>query len=172
MIGNDIIDLHQSRRESNWQRKGFQEKIFTAQEQWLIANNTDPEMLVWLLWSMKEAAYKILNRQTKIREFIPKKLTCKLLSYDGNNATGQVVYFENIYHTKTLLCKDLIHTIAVNYLEDLDQILEIEKKDILKDTDGVPWINTHGHHYNKAVSISNHGRFEKIVTIRTRHKNN
>ena len=31
MIGNDVIDLQQSRQESNWQRKGFLEKLFTQQ---------------------------------------------------------------------------------------------------------------------------------------------
>ena len=38
MIGNDIIDLAFARKESNWQRPGFLNKIFTPDEQWLIAN--------------------------------------------------------------------------------------------------------------------------------------
>lgn len=165
MIGNDVIDLQQSRQESNWQRKGFLEKLFTTEEQQLINNNSEPEIITWLLWSMKESAYKILNRETKIREFIPQKLVCKLLSQNDKSATGQVSYIENIYHTKTLIYDDLIHTIAVNFLEELDLVFEIDKKDILKDINGIPWVCITGQDQYRVASISNHGRFEKIVTI-------
>lgn len=78
MIGNDIIDLVQSRKESNWRRRGFVSKLFDEQEQLLIVNSPDPEIVVWLLWSMKEAAYKIWNRQTGIRKYIPLKLRCSV----------------------------------------------------------------------------------------------
>jgi phosphopantetheinyl transferase (holo-ACP synthase) len=169
VIGNDVIDLQQSRQESNWQRKGFLEKLFTGEEQCFIANSSDPEIIVWLMWSMKEAAYKILNRQTKKREFIPNKLLCKIGSQTCSSATGQVFYFGNTYHTTTFLSEDIIHTIAVNFLNDLALVIEIERKDILKDVNGIPWINTLGEEDYKVVSISNHGRFEKIVTLNT-HK--
>ena len=33
MIGNDIVDLDLARKESNWKRKGFLDKIFSLQEQ-------------------------------------------------------------------------------------------------------------------------------------------
>ena len=32
MIGNDIVDLDLARTQSNWQRKGFLDKIFTKKE--------------------------------------------------------------------------------------------------------------------------------------------
>jgi phosphopantetheinyl transferase (holo-ACP synthase) len=49
MIGNDVIDILQSRKESNWQRRGFIEKIYTLDEQFLITNAADPETMVWIL---------------------------------------------------------------------------------------------------------------------------
>lgn len=168
MIGNDVIDLQQSRQESNWQRKGFLEKLFTQEEQCLIANSSDPEIIVWLMWSMKEAAYKILNRQTKKREFIPQKLLCKMLTCSDKGATGQVFYMGNIYHTRTILADDFIHTIAVNFLEDLDLVVEIDKKDILKDIYRIPWVGISSLNQYKEASVSNHGRFEKTVTIETK----
>ena len=33
MIGNDIIDLALAKKENNWQRKGFLDKLFTPKEQ-------------------------------------------------------------------------------------------------------------------------------------------
>ena len=56
MIGNDIIDLSLAKIESNWQRKGFLEKQFTAKEQQLILEAPNSFVMVWRLWSMKEAA--------------------------------------------------------------------------------------------------------------------
>lgn len=168
MIGNDVIDLRQTRIESNWMRKGFIQKVFTDQEQFLIANHPNPEIAVWTLWSMKEAAYKIWNRETKIRAYIPNKLHCSLLTQNSTDITGQVHYGSCTYYTKTIISKEHIHTIAVNFLNDLEHIIEIEKKEILKDKYGIPYLPTIADElkYDKAVSISNHGQFEKVVTIK------
>ena len=164
MIGNDVIDILQSRQESNWQRKGFIQKIFTPEEQLLISKATNPEIMVWQLWSMKDAAYKIYNRQTRIREYIPQKLVCSITSQNQNTATGIVTCFENVYYTKTILSTDHIHTIAVNLLDHLNNVTEIERKSILKDKNGIPYLLT-SQNTIQDVSVSHHGRFEKVVTI-------
>lgn len=165
MIGNDVIDILQSRKESNWKRKGFVEKIFTTEEQLFISNATDPEIMVWTLWSMKEAAYKVYNRKTKIREYIPKKLVCILESQDQNCIRGKVICSENIYYTKTILSKESIHTVAVSVLDNLNMVIEIEKKSILKDQNGIPYRDVSVRNRIQDVSVSNHGRFEKVITI-------
>jgi len=164
MIGNDVVDLMQSRHESDWQRKGFIEKLFTAEEQLLIQHDSNPEIMVWLLWSMKEAAYKIYNRQTKLRQYIPKKLICNIVSNNNDYITGQVTCYENVYQTKTTIITDSIHTIAVRFLHDLDNVIEIENKNIFKDKNGVPFLNSLQNKFQD-VSISHHGRFEKVVTL-------
>ncbi|WP_163407219.1 4'-phosphopantetheinyl transferase family protein [Flavobacterium ajazii] len=164
MIGNDVIDLRQSRIESNWQRKGFIEKLFTDTEKQLIKDYHNPEIMVWLLWSMKEAAYKIYNRQTKIREYIPKKLSCsiiKLVPY----IQGFVICNGNKYYTKTLITSENIHTVAASTSEDLNNIIEIERKGIIKTENGIPYLYVSNENTFKEVSISNHGRFERVIRI-------
>jgi phosphopantetheinyl transferase (holo-ACP synthase) len=165
MIGNDVIDLVQSRIESSWQRKGFLEKIFTPEEQELIKNHPDQEIMVWLLWSMKEAAYKIYNRQTKIREYSPKKLSCIINSLHENDASGEVTYNQNIYYTKTLITSESIHTIAVSVLKDINSVIEVKDEGVVKDKNGIPYLATLSSTLLKDISISRHGRFEKLVTI-------
>lgn len=167
MIGNDVIDIVQSRKESNWQRTGFIEKIYTPEEQLLIANASDPEFMVWILWSMKEAAYKIYHRKTQIREYIPKKLICSIESQEHNFVMGKVTCAENLYYTKTILAKDEIHTLAVSNAADLKKVIEIEKKFILKDSNNIPFLDVSSQNTIPDVSVSHHGRFEKIVTIKT-----
>ncbi|MBO9584317.1 MAG: 4-phosphopantetheinyl transferase family protein [Flavobacterium sp.] len=164
MIGNDIIDLAQSRKESNWQRKGFVEKLFTAHEQLLIKEYPEPETMVWLLWSMKEAAYKIYNRQTKIREFSPKKLSCSLDSIDCNFAFGKVICNENKYYTKSIFSLESIHTIAVDNFENINKVIEVENQEIVKDENGIPFFKT--SNMLREISISHHGCFEKQVILK------
>jgi len=165
MIGNDVVDLAQSRVESNWQRKGFIEKLFTADEQQLIKDCTDPETMVWLLWSMKEAAYKIYNRQSKIREFIPKKLCCSLDSVNNNFTTGKVICNENVYYTQSIISLESIHTIAADNIENINNVIEVENQEIIKDQNGIPYLKTANSLQD--ISISHHGRFEKRVIIKT-----
>lgn len=167
MIGNDVIDILQSRKESNWQRKGFIEKIFTLEEQLLISNAANPEITVWMLWSMKEAAYKVYHRETKIREFNPKKLECSIDSQNKNTIRGKVIFCNNIYYSKTILANDSIHTIAVSELENLKMVIEIKNESIVKDQNGIPYLSLSLQNKFQDVSKSHHGRFEKVVCIRT-----
>jgi len=165
MIGNDIVDLVQSRKDSNWRRRGFITKIFNENEQLLIANSYDQEVAIWLLWSMKEAAYKIWNRETGKRKYIPHKLTCSVVEWSGDTAIGEVVCEGNSYYTKTIVCSDFIHTIAVRVLNHLKNVLEIKRCEIVRDPLGLPNIAMEGKKELLPISISNHGRFEKIVAI-------
>ncbi|WP_333863792.1 4'-phosphopantetheinyl transferase family protein [Sphingobacterium sp.] len=165
MIGNDIVDLVQSRKDSNWRRRGFITKIFNENEQLLIANSYDPEIVVWLLWSMKEAAYKIWNRETGNRKYVPNKLICSIVEMSCGSAVGEVICEANRYYTKTIFCSDCIHTIALKVFDHLDHVVEIERCEIVKDPLGLPGIAMEGRRELLPVSISNHGRFEKIVAV-------
>lgn len=108
MTGNDIVDIATAVAESNWERKGFLDKIFTPQEQQYIYNASIPGQMVWRLWSMKESAYKIYTRQHGGRFFTPQKLSCTLLS----ETTGLVIIHNNNYQTITSSTKDYIYSIA------------------------------------------------------------
>lgn len=165
MIGNDIVDIKQSRLESNWQRKGFVQKIFTTQEHLLISNAQNPETMIWMLWSMKEAAYKIYNRKTKLRRYIPQQFVCTITSQNQDCILGKVNCEENVYYTKTILTQESINTIAVNSISDFKNVIEIKNKNIIKDKNGVPYLINSSSNTIQDVSISHHGRFEKVVTI-------
>ncbi|TCN53043.1 4-phosphopantetheinyl transferase family protein [Flavobacterium circumlabens] len=165
MIGNDVIDLIQTRQESNWQRKGFLEKLFTAEEQSLIAQQLNPERMVWVFWSMKEAAYKIYNRQTRIRAYMPLKLVCSLDSESSDCISGKVSCCGNLYFTQTIFTPDCLHTIAVTTPHQWSTVTEIEKKNIEKDEYGIPFLFSPLSPNGQAVSISHHGRFEKVVCL-------
>ena len=157
MIGNDIIDLEQAVKESNWLRPGYLNKIFTADEQSAILTARDPTVMVWLLWSCKEAVYKIVHRHTRRRTYAPLHFNCSL-SYNTVKHNGQ------LYPFRSQQTGNCIHTIAVEN-EALFDVLEIHTGDaesrlqwnITKDEDGIPDIA------GIPVSVSHHGRYAGLV---------
>jgi len=155
MIGNDVVDLALVRIESNWQRKGFLQKIFTEKEQLQIFNAENPEVKVWELWSRKEAAYKIWNRQSNIRLFNPMKFEC----LDGDSDFGIVSLEDQLCFTKTDFSDERIYTIAVCEKSDFDRIIQLENRNGIVKENGIPFLN------KKPVSISHHGHFEQIISI-------
>ncbi|MDG2431369.1 4'-phosphopantetheinyl transferase superfamily protein [Flavobacterium sp.] len=161
MIGNDVIDLALARKQSNWQRSGFLEKIFTVREQLLIKSSTNPELVVWNLWSRKEAAYKIFNRTTGTRAFIPRELEC---AYTNENE-GLVICRGNCFFTKTCIEDDLLYTIAVTKLSHLEAITPILNKDLIIKIDGIPFVSYPDATQLHVASVSNHGRYYKAITI-------
>ena len=155
MIGNDVVDLALAKYESNWQRKGFLDKIFTNNEQHQIHQSENPEELVWKLWSRKEAVYKIYNRQTKKRFFNPKIIEC---------VTDEKVIVDNIvYFTRTEISADYIYSEAVTFKEDFDIVKEVSNPENLLKINGIPFYEVNGKVYS--ASKSHHGKYEKIIYL-------
>ncbi|MCI4443844.1 MAG: 4-phosphopantetheinyl transferase family protein [Lentimicrobium sp.] len=165
MIGNDIVDLALAQKESNWNRKGFLDKIFTKNEKLQIFNAEDSEVMVWNLWSRKEAVYKIYNRQTQIRGYFPLQLECFDLEIIDGIIYGKVAIKETVYYTKTEVKPQFINTIAVENIEDFDTIKTLENRNNIQKINKIPSYFENETLGYKPVSISHHGRFEQIISI-------
>lgn len=154
MIGNDIVDLLQAEKDSNWNRKGYLDKVFTEEEQFLISSGMHPSLIVWLLWSMKESAYKIYSRPSKLRTFAPIKLRCNNLIIHENGATGNVFYEDTVYFTSSVFNADYVHTIAALAEDDLTKVdVTISEH---TDTD---------YRSSNPESVSHHGRYLALAYI-------
>ena len=165
MIGNDIIDLALAQKESNWKRKGFLEKLFTSKEQLLISISQNPEITVWNLWSRKEAAYKIYNRQTQIRAFIPKHLECFDIETRDGILYGKVICYDVVYYTETKITSEYIETNAVLNLDDFDTITTLNSPQNTIKINGIPYAFDSENNILKPISKSHHGRFERIISF-------
>lgn len=165
MIGNDIVDLALARKESNWKRNRFLDKIYTKNEQKMIFNSADPEIMVWNLWSRKEATYKIYNRQTNIRGYFPLQLECFDLEIVDEIIFGKVLIKESVYFTKTVITKQFIDTTAVEKAHDFNSIKTIENRNNIRIENGIPYYCEKQNQTLNPVSISHHGRFKQIISI-------
>ena len=161
MIGNDIVDLALALKESNWERNGFSDKIFTKNEQLLIIKSDNPENMVWNLWSRKEAAYKIFNRNTGVRIYNPIQFEC----FDTEKSIGKVMNNGVLYYTKTEINLDYIHTVSVLNRTDFKSIKIINRSNEIIKIEGIPYLKEANNKKINPISISNHGDFEKIVSL-------
>lgn len=184
MIGNDIIDIHETRTSTNWNRVGFTEKIFTSKERSIIADSADPFTAVWRLWSMKESAYKIFIQGGGKPFFNPTKLECNFHS----SKKGVVKIDTRIIETSTIINSDYIFSTAVINYADIDtsifQLNESNSKyqsdfmrqqvlndfavshslhggdlKIQKTKAGVPKIHYRNNLLDASLSITHHGKF-------------
>ena len=178
MLGNDIVDLQLAKTQSNWHRKGYLDKIFTLEEQDAILNAKNPNTMVWLFWSMKEAVYKIFNRQTLERFYSPQKFECKIFFLDDDTAEGLVAYNGITYFTKSDLSQNFIYTLSstktpnlekftTKYLPNSANYKQLLKQEfginVQKNLFGIPEIIDFELGTKKLASISHHGRYLAIA---------
>jgi phosphopantetheinyl transferase (holo-ACP synthase) len=119
MIGNDIVDFQLARKRSRWRNGRFIEKVFSVEEQKLIYQSDHQFRTIWLLWSLKESAYKAHFRKYPQRFFSPCKLECQLLT----DKYGLVIINKDMYHTSTIIKNEYVYTIAYS-----DQQSNVESK--------------------------------------------
>jgi len=161
MIGNDIVDLDLARKESNWERKGFLDKVFSAQEKCLILKDSKPELMLWNLWSRKEASYKIYNRITGIRGYFPRRLQCHYA--DENSGTVSIDGF--VFYTQTQITDDYIYSIAVSEMPVFNKIKSLESLRNIEKENGIPYILDTVSNAVIPVSITHHGRFQRVISV-------
>ena len=159
MIGNDVVDLELASLQSNWQRKGYLDKIFTNLEQVFITKSTNQNEQVWRFWSRKEAVYKLLLQQGKSKGYYPKKIAC----LDDNLTTGIVCFENKKYYTKTFISDNYIHSIAVSSKANLNQIIKINWNENCIKINEIPYLKTAATLVS--ISKSHHGRFEEVVAL-------
>lgn len=183
MIGNDVVDFGRALDESNWHRKGYLRKLFNNEEQLLIANSADPDVMVWLLWTMKEASYKIQFRRRHLRSFQPKKFICSSILIHGNSAEGEVSYEGRHYFSRSVLDENFVHTLSREQPDGFNEITVLLERDfsgsydellknnqlqdycIIKNEYNIPTLLNRITGERFWLSISHHGRFLSLVYL-------
>lgn len=178
MIGNDIIDLHLAEKESNICRRGFLDKLFLPVEQDIIAAAAQPAAMVWLLWSCKEAVYKIIHRYSRKRLYAPHHYICTLQQVTSTMVTGTVAHQQQTWHFKSACMGACIHTRAAAsplLLEQLqvytgyhftaDYTALLPGRIFYKDADGIPFTRNRYTGECRPVSVSHHGKYLGIASI-------
>lgn len=182
MIGNDVVDLREAGMQSNRRRKGFLEKVFRSSELEFIASSDNPDRIVWLLWSMKEAAYKANQRLFDLsRKLNWKDQECEIDELSKSVASGKVRINEYEYFTCSSLSERSVFTSAVRYRDtrvtngffeeqgsakkqlyrEISRRFSLDPEDLSleKNRNGIPFIAHAGRRFYSAFSLTGHGKF-------------
>lgn len=179
MIGNDVVDLKLACIESNWQRRGFLAKLFSTEEQKEIETAKNPDLLVWLFWSMKESAYKAHQRRFELKPlFNPWDFECSITQFSSEKITGKIKVENEEYVSSSFIENDCIYSFAqsstdssvfhhqiceANYKSDLLSALanklnvSATELQLQKDNFGIPHIFYFDRKLDFPFSISHHG---------------
>lgn len=183
MIGNDIVDLKEAAAKSNWQRQGFLDKLFTTEEQQYISNSNNPFIMVWRLWSMKEAAYKLYTQLYPSRFYNPKQFQCTIEGvktvvkyrffqcYVNTKITSAYILSEARLDKKPIRSKTVVSTnsnletlrkiVKTALLQSVSKHYAILRPDLklLKSEFGIPSVYKNNEQLPIGISISHHGNY-------------
>lgn len=154
MIGNDVVDFSLANQSDHWKSASFRNKIFTPFEQQLIQDSEDEFVQIWKMWSQKEAAYKIVNRCTRIREFQPRAFECLSDEMVQND--------DQLYKTTIDLQTKFVHSIAIKECIS-SELVRLDKAENLIYKDDLPYILQNDLLYY--ASKSHHGNREFVVYL-------
>ena len=181
MIGNDIVDIAEAKKDSNWQRSRFLDKLFTSKEQQLVHQSKNSFLKVWRLWSMKEAAYKLYIQLYPGRFYNPKSFECVISQKSGivkfqdfccyvetkitsnyiisearlhrQSMSSEVILFDSkmLKNQSQILKSKLLHRISQEYH------IPITDLSVSKSEYGVPSVAYNQKHIN--LSLTHHGNY-------------
>lgn len=178
MVGNDIVDLNEASRASNWQRPRLLDKLFSEQEQAYINSAENAFKMVWRLWSMKEASYKLYTQIAPSRFYNPKAFQCTIKEDLGtvkcknfscfvqSKITSNYIISEASLK-KQKLNSEIIEFVSLGYAGQSDELKAklIDSLDskfrIEKNAFDVPILSNGKELFH--VSLSHHGRYGAYV---------
>jgi len=92
-VGNDIVDLKDPANAQKSADLRFLKKILADTETERFCGWNNPDTALWSIWACKEAAYKVLKKQTGDAAFVPRRWSVHLRR--PSSAAGH----ENIRHS-------------------------------------------------------------------------
>ena len=111
-IGNDIIDLD----EASKHRPQYYERLKTSsftEDEWLLNDLPPGNDGLWLLWSLKESAYKALVQgDWDGRRFAPRDFDVTSLKQNTNDFIAEISFQDRVVSAITTLQKEFLHTVT------------------------------------------------------------
>lgn len=136
LCGNDIVDLQSSEAAGKGGDRRFVDRILTADEIKLFASFGSSDLLLWLMWAAKEAAYKVASKTQPGLSFIPRHfqvsfpdwstLLCQRLPFAG--ADGLVMTSGGVLRIRAEITPDHIHVVAAASRAILNRVVAAKTK--------------------------------------------
>ncbi|MFH1079892.1 MAG: 4'-phosphopantetheinyl transferase superfamily protein [Pseudomonadota bacterium] len=124
-IGNDIVDLTDPGNIGKSGDNRFLQRVFTIPERERIAAAGDPDAMMWMLWSVKETAYKVVRKIDPLAASTPRLYPVLLSPGDhGPIRSGMVHTPKGPVVIRVSVAGEYLHCIGAAPLPDiLDHVL-------------------------------------------------
>ncbi len=126
-VGNDLVDLNCPENRKKGRDSRYQEKILTGPEIDSVRSASDADAALWVFWACKEAADKVLCKQTPGAAFVPRRWFVEhpealaTLS-PGESAVSRIrISDQHSLCVNLLRFSDHIHCVAVDAPEGLSR---------------------------------------------------
>lgn len=126
-VGNDIVDLSHPHAKGKSRDIRFLKRVFLPEEEGCILADTQPDAMLWALWTGKEAAYKTLQKDHPDISSAPRRYRVTLDGQDARDrerraSCPQEGVFSGIVDTPrgtislhTLIALDYVHSVALPF---------------------------------------------------------
>lgn len=174
-VGNDIIDWSIAKSQHQKLRQRCLEKLFNTHEIDLILKSKSPLKSFWVLWSIKESAYKAWQRATASTPvFNPKSFEIEFDNTPLDNLSSNVTIHTVNILVHTEITKDYIYSytgsnISYNKIfrgneySVFKRFLEQKNYALVKSDTGIPSVLNKNNKQNAPLSISHDGQFVAIA---------
>jgi phosphopantetheinyl transferase (holo-ACP synthase) len=108
MLGNDIVDLTDPEAASGAQHPRFDQRVFANRELASLAASPEPTRVRWMLWAVKESAFKGLRASRPETVLSPVQFVVDL----GSRLQGTVSYRGEQYCATVEMNRDCVHAIV------------------------------------------------------------
>ncbi len=116
LTGNDIVDLALPETSDKAGDNRYIDRVCAGKERDFISSASDRKTALWMIWSAKEAAFKIVGKLHPKLGFSPRKYFVDCLPFDAlrknKTAVGTVGYGHYLISVWWSITGDYVHCIA------------------------------------------------------------
>ena len=110
LIGNDIVDLTNPDIDQKHLQKRFINRVLSRDELELLRNSPDQKKMLWILWSGKESAYKVLKKLIPSMVFSHSNIS---VSFDSRSLQGSVCFQNYHLSLRWIITNKWVHCLAL-----------------------------------------------------------
>ena len=92
LAGNDIVDLKAPFAQGKSRHARYVDRILTVEEKREMLSSACPDFMLWMFWSAKETALKVVRKIDRYVHAIPRKYVCRLGEGGKGKRVSGVVY--------------------------------------------------------------------------------
>jgi len=108
MLGNDIIDLQEVLHSGQASRAGFQGRICTLSELSPLQKDFTIELSIWILWALKESAYKCYIQAGGLPLFAPKKFVATVEKINKHQLSAFLETPKGVFNSQVRINKSYV----------------------------------------------------------------